>query len=883
MEQFPTATYRLQLNKDFNFAKAIELIEYFERLGVSHLYLSPCLQASSGSMHCYDVVDHSRINDELGGKSRFNELCDELHQRNMGIILDIVPNHMAIGGADNPWWWDVLENGSSSQRAHYFDVDWHLEPESPVNLILLPILGDHYGIVLENHEFELKHQQGIFTINYHDHLLPAAPKSVSDVIEAASKITAERELAFIASCLRGLPGSSSTDLEKIHRRQRDKVVVFELLQKLCRDYPQISEAIDLSVAKVNKDIEKLDKLIGEQNYKLACWKLSKYQMGYRRFFNINTLVGVRMEEPKVFNDSHDLVIQLKNSGKIDGFRVDHPDGLFDPAGYFHRLRRLCPQALIYAEKILEHDEKLPGNWPISGTTGYEFLNLANGLFVHEEGYKKLHKLWQQLTGIDKDYSDLAYQNKKLVIKNLLGSDINRLVSLLGSICEKHRRYRDFADQELYKAIREIAAALPIYRTYINPETGKFTEFEEKTISEAIDSARERDTQLEDYIFDFIRDILLLKLRGEEESLFIRRFQQFTGPVMAKSIEDTTFYVYNVLSSVNEVGGNPAAPYVSVEEFHQQCRTASHDWPLAMLSSSTHDTKRSEDVRARINLLSEIPNKWATVVRRWFKGNRQHKTDRIPDTNSEYLFYQTLVGSWPIEPERIKQYMEKAVREAKVHSNWASPDEHFEEKLMKFIDAVLADENFTKSLDSFVKTLIKPAALNSISQLVLKLTAPGIPDIYQGNEVWDFSLTDPDNRRPVDFEKVVEMLEELKYFDCKKAMFKVEGGYPKMFVCKRLLQIRKEYPLLNEPDSYRPIEVTGNHADKIISFMRGDNLLVIVPRFGLMSKNRWPSTRIRVPDGQWKNIFTDKEISHGHLRINDLLLDFPVAVLWKVEE
>ncbi|MDN5279248.1 MAG: (1-_4)-alpha-D-glucan 1-alpha-D-glucosylmutase [Clostridiales bacterium] len=876
-KNYPRATYRLQLNSSFNFNDVLEVIDYLKNLGISHVYLSPCLQATSGSTHGYDVVNHNRLNSDLGNKVDFALLCHRLEEAGMGIILDIVPNHMAISGPENPWWWDVLENGPSSQYSRYFDVDWHADSEDRSNLILLPILGDHYGIVLENLEFKVKHDYGKFTLNYYENVFPVAPRSLPIILELAYKNSGLKELGFLADAFMQLPHAASSDIDKIQKRQRDKAVLEDLLASLCRNAPA-KKLLDEAVEQINEDCDKLDQLIGRQNYKLAYWKLSKYLVGYRRFFNINSLVGLRMEDDQVFNDSHRLVISLEKENKIDGFRVDHPDGLYDPTGYFIKLRRACPDALIFAEKILEQNENLNSEWPISGTTGYDFLNLANGLFIDQQGFEQLIGHWQKFSGIDLCFDELVYQKKKKIINDVLGSEINRLASDLALICENHRRYRDFGSPQLYQALTEVATGMEIYRTYIQPETGKVPENAQMIITKAIDHAREKKPQLGDYIYDFISDILLLKLRGPEEDNFVRRFQQSTGPIMAKSLEDTVFYIYNPLTSVNEVGSNPKSPATSVTQFHQWCEKIAKKWPLTMLGSSTHDTKRCEDVRARINLLSEIPDKWFSNVKKWAKNNAGYKTSGFPDANTEYLLYQTLVGCWPIERERISRYMEKAVREAKVHSNWFDPNLEFETSLMSFIERIYADENFISSLETFVKPLIMPGRINSLAQLTLKLTAPGVPDIYQGTERWDNSLTDPDNRRPVDFQTSYEILQETEEKNCREILHHLNDAWPKLHIIKTILSLRKKLHIFNEPDSYRPLEVLGPKADFATAFMRGEEVIVIVPRLLFSLKNRWSTTRIILPEGHWHEIFSDSFYSEGSNKIKDLLRNFPVAVL-----
>ncbi|GAB4266649.1 MAG: malto-oligosyltrehalose synthase [Candidatus Rifleibacteriota bacterium] len=879
IKKLPRATYRLQLNANFNFSDVMKIVDYLRDLGISHLYLSPCLQATKGSTHGYDVVNHGCLNAELGNKADFALLCNRLKNENMGIILDIVPNHMAISGPENPWWWDVLENGSESQFSRYFDVDWHSDSEDRSNLILLPILGNHYGLVLENKELILKHSDGTFTINYYEKVFPVAPRSLPIILELAYQRSNTKELGFLANAFGNLPHASSRDIEKIQQRQRDKSVLEEILRALCRN-PKVVRFIDEAVEQINGDVDLLDRLIGRQNYKLAFWKLSKYQVGYRRFFNINSLVGLRMEDPQVFEDSHRLVIEMANKGLLDGFRIDHPDGLYDPTTYFHRLNKACPDSIILAEKILDKNESLPEEWPISGTTGYDFLNMANGLFIEPEGRMKLERIWRNFTGEEREYETIVYQTKKKILRDLLGSELNRLSCDLAMICENHRRYRDFATRQLADALTEVAAGMTIYRTYIQPETGVISDEAKSIVVNAVNFARKQDTELDSYIFDFIEDILTLKLRGNLENEFIMRFQQLTGPVMAKSLEDTVFYIYNPLTSANEVGGDPSHPEVSKNRFYEWCCMISAKWPLTMLASSTHDSKRSEDVRARINVLSEIPDEWQKTLTCWQQLNAKYKTDNRPDANTEYLFYQTLVGCWPISVERVSKYMEKAVREAKVYSNWFRPNLEFENCLKNFISKAMANTDFIKSLNDFLKKITAQGSYNSLAQLALKLTAPGIPDIYQGNEIWNNSLTDPDNRRPVDFEKITGYFASLSNMKYDEVIHKCKEGQAKQYLIKTILNLRRNLYIFNEPDSFKPVEVLGLYADNVVAFMRGTEVMVVVPRLTLKIRKKWGSTRIILPEGNWRDIFTGQIHKAGSNKLKDLVKHFPVSILVK---
>ena len=842
------ATYRIQFHAGFGFSDAAAISDYLVDLGISHLYSSPYLQATPGSTHGYDVVDYHQVNEEVGGIVGQNKLCGALAAVGMGQVLDIVPNHMAIVGRQNPWWWDVLENGPSSRYASYFDVEWD-PPESKLrNMVLLPVLGDHYGRVLDNGELQLKREEDArFIVSYHDHVFPISPRTLDELLASAADRCQSDELAFIADAFGRLPPATATD-RSAARRHRDKEVLRGQLLRLCQEQPEIAGAIDDQIAAVNADANKVDLLLERQNYRLAFWRTAGRELGYRRFFDINTLVGVRAEDESVFADTHALILDWLSKGVLDGVRVDHPDGLRDPQLYFDRLHETCPRAWIVAEKILEANEHLPETWPVAGSTGYDFIYRVNNLFVDTLAENALTILYKEFTGQLGDFAVIVHDKKHLVLRDILGSDLNRLTALFVDICEGQRRHRDYTRHELHEALREVIACFPVYRTYVRAKTEVVTDEDARIIDQSIDDAKKNRPDIDDDLFNFFRDILLLRVRGELETELVMRFQQLTGPVMAKGVEDTAFYCFNRLISLNEVGGDPARFGSSIDKFHAACRQAQLRWPRAMLASSTHDTKRSEDVRARINLLSEIPEVWSQSVYRWAQMNERYRCDNLPDRNAEYLLYQTLVGAWPIETERVIAFMEKASREAKVHTSWTNPNPAYDTALRGFIDAVLTSADFVADLEQFVTPLLEPGRINSLAQTLLKLTAPGIPDLYQGTELWDLSLVDPDNRRPVDYAVRKQFLGEIKNMSPEKVWNRIDDGLPKLWVIHKTLKLRNDKQLFAPAAGYREILARGAKSDHVIAFTRGERTITVVPRLNIKRAGSWVDTQLKYRPG-----------------------------------
>ena len=875
------STYRIQLHAGFDFDAAARIADYLADLGVSHVYCSPYLQAAPGSTHGYDVVDHGRVNAELGGEKAHQWFCRTLVENGLGQVLDVVPNHMAISGPENRWWWDVLENGPSSRYASYFDVDWHYSQEEGDNRILLPILGDHYGRIVEAGQLRLERSGGSFVLRYFDHVMPVDPRSLAPIISRAEQRRGSPDLGFVASALDYLPLPTATDRASTRRRHRDKEVLRVQLGRLLDEQPMVRRAVDEEIEAVNADADRMDALLSRQNYRLAFWRVARSDLAYRRFFDINDLVGLCAEDEDVFQDTHELVIEWLAGGVIDGLRIDHPDGLRDPRQYFSQLHRACPDTWIVAEKILEPGEQLPDDWPIAGTTGYDFLNRVQGLFADPAGEAPLTRLFEELTGEGADYPGLVYESKRQVLKDLLGSELNRLSSLFVDICERHRRHRDYTRHELYLALLEAASCFPVYRTYVRPREGGVTTADVGCVETAIQQAAERRPELDSELLQFLRNLLLLRIPGERETELALRFQQLTGPAMAKGVEDTALYRFHRLTALNEVGGDPDRFGISVDEFHEASARARH--PEAMLATSTHDTKRSEDVRARLLLLSEIPGAWAQSVRRWMRHNARHRSGEWPDPATEYLYYQTLVGAWPIDAERMTAYMEKATREAKQHTSWTHPQEDYEQALRRFVTGTLEDQGFRSALESFLQPLVGPGRTNSLAQTLIKLTAPGIPDIYQGSELWDLSLVDPDNRRPVDFETRARLLEELAHLSPAQISARADEGLPKQWVTHQALALRRRHPEWFRPDAaYTPLRASGERAGHAIAYLRGEGALVLVPRLVLGLAGDWLDTRLRLPPGTWHNRLSGEALQGGDCPVAEILDAFPVALLEREE-
>ena len=879
MRAIPIATYRLQLHSGFGFDDAADIADYLENLGMSHVYSSPYLQAAPGSQHGYDVVDHHKVNAELGGAEAHDRFSKRLGACHLGQVLDIVPNHMATSGRLNHYWWDVLENGPASRYATFFDIDWQTREEKLRNKLLAPVLGEHYGRVIEKGDIKLERCGGEFVVKYFDNEFPTSPRSMPQILDSAALETGSDYLRFLSDSLRRLPGPAQLSAENLEVRYRHKHVVGDLLTKLFEQTPFIAEAVDHAVKEINQKADKLDHFLEEQNYRLAFWETAKQELPYRRFFDVNTLVGLRMERPQVFAETHALILNWLREGVLDGIRVDHPDGLSDPKQYFERLREQATDVWILGEKILEPGEQLRQDWALNGTTGYDYLNEAGGLFVDSSNEAAFNRIYHDFTGESTDYAEVCREKKHLVLRDLLGSDVNRLTALLNDIFQFHRARRDYTRVDAGRVIREVVACFSIYRTYVVPERNEITDDDTRYIKEACDLAKRNRPEVDPELFDFVHDLLTLKVSGESESEFVMRFQQFTGPAMAKGVEDTVFYCYNRLLALNEVGGDPGRFGVSPEKFHEFNGKAQKNHPATMLASSTHDTKRSEDVRARLSLLSEIPHEWEKILQEWSSLNKGFKTGTCPDTNTEYLIYQTMLGAWPLEKDRLIQYLEKATREAKRKTSWLAPNQEFEKATNSFVESLYASKAFMKSLEGFVENLVGPGRINSLAATLLRFTSPGVPDTYQGTEIWDLSLVDPDNRRPVNYAGRRDLLEKMKGLTVSGITRHMDDGMPKLWTIYKTLQIRREHPdCFGAEGHYTPLVAEGELHDSVLAFGRGRNVVVVVPRLVIRTQKGWGSTSLKLPPGRWNNALSNSPAGADRVEIGQLFEAFPVALL-----
>jgi (1->4)-alpha-D-glucan 1-alpha-D-glucosylmutase len=878
MRRVPQSTYRLQLHKDFTFDDAAAVADYLRRLGVSHVYSSPYLQAAPGSVHGYNVVDPERVNEELGGEAAHQRFCRHLSETGLGQILDIVPNHMATR-RQNRYWWDVLENGPSSRYATWFDIDWNMPEVRLQNKILIPVLGDQYGRVLSQNQIRIEHDAERFQARYMDNFYPIAPRSLAIPLTRAAQYAENATLNFIADSLSRLPVPDAYDTEMVLSRHRDKTVIYELLHRLCAEQAAVTAAIDRAVTELNADHDALDAFLDLQYYRLAYWRTADQDLGYRRFFDVNTLIGLRVERPHVFHATHRLVLDWLKRGILDGVRVDHPDGLRDPKQYFDRLRENAPDAWIVAEKILGPREELREDWPIEGTTGYDFLNHCNRLLVEEKGLREIISTYAAFTQESVNLEDIVHEKKMNVEHELLGSDVNRLANLFVGICEGNRDRRDYTRAEIRRALREVAACFSVYRTYVVPDKDQVSEEDRSWIDQAIEAAKANRPDLDPALLDFMGDVLAWRARGDLEAEFLLRFQQFTSPVMAKGVEDTAFYCFNPMIGLNEVGGAPEAGALSVQEFHDYLSRVQASHPHTLNTLATHDTKRSDDVRARLAVLTEAPGLWKSSLRKLSRANAQFKTGIYPDRNTEYFLYQTLIGMWPISAERVTAYMEKAAREAKQQTSWTAQNKEFEEALRHFIEQVLASRESLAELESIVSKIETPGRINSLAQTLLKLTAPGVPDTYQGGELWDLHLVDPDNRNAVDYEARRQMLLRLEQgLSPEEILQDMDSGLPKMWVIYKALHLRRNYPeWFGASGDYSAVHAQGAKKEHLVAYLRGGKVATLVPRWPY-SLGGWSDTSIELPRGNWRNLLTGDGVSGGTIRVESLLERFPVALM-----
>ena len=956
----PLSTYRFQFNRDFTFRDATRLIPYLSSMGISDCYASPYLRARPGSAHGYDIIDHNSLNPEIGSTEDYEQFVTELHRHGMGQVLDIVPNHMGVMGSDNAWWLDVLENGEVSVYAEFFDIDWYPIKDELEGKVLVPILAEQYGNVLEKGELKLvfDKDRGEFSIFYFQHRFPINPKEYPRILryrlsELEAKLGPTNddvlELQSIATAFGHLPGRQDASPEKIVERNREKEVQKRRLAALCARSTSVCEAISEDVQLLNgsagdsRSFDSLHELIKAQAYRLAQWRVAADDINYRRFFDINDLAALRMENPAVFAVTHRLVLDLFRSGKLNGLRLDHPDGLYDPLKYFRQLQHEvgggeinaenCP-GYVVVEKILVGDEKLRKDWPVYGSTGYEFGSLVNGIFVDHTTASRMDRIYRSFTGRTETLGDLIYDCKKLILKVALASEVNVLANALSRIALANRHTCDFTLNSLRSALAEIVACFPVYRTYVSDEG--ISQEDRHYIEQGVAAGAKRSNLPDPTVFDFIRRVLLIDSNGDEPQWyrkarvrFAMKFQQVTSAAMAKGLEDTAFYRYNRLISLNEVGGDPARFGISVDAFHRANHYRMRYWPHGMLSTSTHDSKRSEDVRARINVLSEMPAQWRSSLRRWRDWNRGKKKTvegaPAPDRNDEYLLYQILLGTWPLQQElddaqwqvyvsRIQQYMLKVVREGKEHSSWANPNLEYEAALQLFVNAILdrkRKNRFLREFEEFQLRISRFGMFNSLSQTLLKLTSPGMPDIYQGNEVWDFSMVDPDNRRTVDYAAREKLLDELQTPEggkkcgapcqARSLLNSMEDSRIKLYLTWKTLSCRRDRTKLFQHGHYIPLNVNGPAAKHICAFARefeGEIIIVVVPRLyatllgdkilNPLGQEVWSDTRLELPanlqPSHYRNVFTEESIqpesndSHCTFAISQILDKFPVALL-----
>ena len=984
----PLSTYRFQLHKDFPFPAARQVVPYLARLGLTDVYCSPYLKASPGSTHGYDCVDHRVLNPEVGSGEEHAAFCAAVREHGLGQVLDVVPNHMGIE-TFNPLWFDVLENGPSSLYARYFDVDWQPVKDELKDKVLLPVLGDQYGAVLERGELKLAFREGAFFIHYYDRVLPLAPRQYGRVLQQGLPELENRlgaasphfiELQSILTAITHLPVRTETAREKVLERNREKEVVKRRLGALAEASPDVAAYIAACVASINgtpgdaRSFDALDSLLAGCSYRLAHWRVAGEEINYRRFFDINGLAAIRVEDPEVFAEAHQRIFDWLREGCVTGLRIDHPDGLYDPTAYFLHLQeryfleraralfeakhgaqdarwtevepRLREQWLaevgdqvdsplrkalyVVVEKIQGGRERIPESWAVHGTTGYRFANAVSGLFVQRRAEPELTATYHRFIDEATDFEELVYEKKRLILRDFMSSELNMLAHRLNRISELNRRTRDFTLNSLRRALAEFIALFPVYRTYIDASRPELDPRDVRYIEQTLKRAKERNATTNVSIFDFLGDILLrrypenLGLEERAEMLhFTLKLQQVTGPVMAKGLEDTVFYVYHRLSSLNEVGGEPERFGTSVHLFHLRNQERAERWPASMLTSSTHDTKRSEDVRARINVLSEVPGEWAEAVERWARLTEPHltatPTGPMPGRNDQYLFFQTVVGAWPMGGEplseeafedfrrRLREYMLKAIKEAKVRTSWTNPDAAYEEGMARFVERCLDRKHgraFLEDVERFKRHIERAGQHNALGQLVMKLASPGVVDTYQGCELWDLSLVDPDNRRPVDYAlraRLLEALDQEAEVDrprlCARLVESMDDGRVKLFLLAEGLRLRKRQAALFRQGGYHALELRGPRAQAAVAFAREHQeawVIAAAPRFTFSAlegpglSKAYAETEVELPEAcasmAFRDVFTQREVRPERrggsvvLPLGPLLASFPVVLL-----
>ncbi len=977
----PSSTYRLQLHKDFPLPAALEIVPYLAKLGVGAVYTSPYFTAEPGSTHGYDVCNHNEINPELGGPDAHAAFAAAVASHQMGHVVDFVPNHMGIGSCTNPWWRDLLENGPSAAAAAFFDVDWTpIKPELRSKL-LLPILGDQYGQVLERGELRLIFRDGALLLKYFDIDLPINPRQAPRVYRTAvdplTRVLGPgdprlHEFLSILSSLESLPPYTESNPERAAERQREKEIARGRLARIANESPVVREHIEAAVNRFNGEpgasasFDALHDLLEAQAYRLAYWRTASHEINYRRFFDVNTLAGLRVEVPEVFETTHRLLAALLHDNKVTGVRVDHPDGLFEPAQYFADLQKLAARAwnrdvasedgdrrclYVVAEKILSGNERLPSHWAVHGTTGYNYLNDLNGIFVDGAQAKRMRRVYARLAGRDVRFDDVVYTCKRLIMATSMASELSVLAHMLDRIGESNRKSRDFTLDSMRDVITEVVACFPVYRTYVDKHG--WSPEDRVVVEQAITRARRRNPAMEGSLFDFFREVMLPRdvdaeprpgdrregyppatlEEADQRRRFAMKLQQYAGPVQAKGLEDTAFYRYNLLLSLNEVGGDPSIFGRSVENFHDANSRRLTDWPYEMLATTTHDTKLGEDVRARINILSELPDEWGREVSKWMRLNKAHRTlvdgEPAPDRNDEYRFYQAVVGVWPLDlpaetteapselVDRLQAYMLKAVRESKEHTSWITQNDAYEAALRRFVERVLQGPGaarFLRGMLPFQRRIAELGLLNSLAQTTLKLGSPGIPDFYQGSDLWELSLVDPDNRRPVDFSTRQELLDDVTAAldaDAPERSNRAAGylrSWPdariKLLITHAGLRMRRERPELFLRGRYLPLETQSVVKGSMVAFARvldDEAIVFIAPRLCAtlarsggavpLGADAWKTSRVLLPprlaSGTYRHVLTGAELrptttgSETWLFAGQIFETVPVAMLQRL--
>jgi (1->4)-alpha-D-glucan 1-alpha-D-glucosylmutase len=965
----PRSTYRLQLHAGFTFADAEAVLPYLRRLGVGDCYVSPVFEARPGSMHGYDVTRHDRVNPELGGEAGFARFTQALRDADMGLVLDIVPNHMSVG-SDSAWWQDVLENGRASKYAEFFDIDWNPLKTDMQGKLLLPILGNQYGEELENKRIQIAIEDGVPKVRYYGHSMPLAPRTLPMIFTREQKAKLPLQFYDLLRDLSHIPPNDTSDMGLAAQRQKQLAEIKPRIREALLG-PHNQEAVANALECVNgnggdaRSFDRLHEVLEAQPYRLAFWRVSAEEINYRRFFDVNDLVGLRMENPEVFAATHCLIRRMLAEKQVTGLRVDHCDGMFNPRQYLIRLQLLyiasqcrgaAPHApvapngieseireavrgydwtgvqgplYVVVEKILEPREALPREWPVRGTSGYDFVHFANQVLIQQENRKRFNDLYTAVTGRTSDPEEIIYRAKLQVMQNALSSETYVLTNLLSQLGSADRRARDFTDNLLEAAIRETIACFPVYRTYID-DRGQYTQRDRAYIHHAISRAKYRSPDVDASAFDFLESILMLHDRtgkdiDQRDLYFALKFQQLTGPVMAKGVEDTAFYIYNRFISSNEVGSSMQSFGLSVETFHASNEERLKNSPDAMLATSTHDTKRSEDVRNRLNVISEMKLVWPAFIRRVQRLNARFKLTLedgrvVPDANEEYLIYQTIAGAWPWKMnsaedrqqfiERLQQYMTKALSEAKVNLSWVSPNEQYVGAVHRFVSAILTPDadgtqrKFVAALQLLLPALKLFGAVNSLAQVALKAASPGVPDFYQGSEMWDLSLVDPDNRRPVDYTLRADALDAMLHKAetegaksvCRDVTATLEDGRIKLWTTHRVLATRSEMPDVFRRGEYLPLTADDGYAQHVIAFLRRygtECVLTAVPRFACTLMRHRPEPPLGEAWGKGilvvkecvgrrlVHVFTREELvvpEDGRIPLAQLFADFPVAML-----